>query len=84
MIPGRLGIAKIVDMRQMRVLAEVDELHLPRLVPGAPVEVLGPHVSPDDLAELARTNGYEIMTSLGRRYHRAYVESRDDAAGEET
>jgi multidrug resistance efflux pump len=39
MIPGHPGIAKIVDMRQMRVLAEVDELHLPRLVPGAPVEV---------------------------------------------
>jgi multidrug resistance efflux pump len=40
MIPGRPGIAKIVDMRQLRVLAEVDELHLPRLVPGAPVEVI--------------------------------------------
>ena len=47
MIVGRPGIAKIVDMRQMRVLAEVDELHLPRLVPGAPVEVTfrgSPHV----------------------------------------
>ena len=39
LIAGRLGIAKIVDMRQLRVLAEVDELHLPRLVAGAPVEV---------------------------------------------
>ena len=39
MIPGRPGIAKIVDMRQLRVLAEVDELHLARLVPGAPVEI---------------------------------------------
>jgi multidrug resistance efflux pump len=39
MIPGRPGIAKIVDMRQLRVLAEVDELHLARLVPGTPVEI---------------------------------------------
>jgi multidrug resistance efflux pump len=39
MVSGHPGIAKIVDMRQIRVLAEVDELHLPRLVPGAPVEV---------------------------------------------
>jgi len=39
MIPGRPGIAKIVDMRELRVLAEVDELHLARLVPGAPVEI---------------------------------------------
>jgi multidrug efflux pump subunit AcrA (membrane-fusion protein) len=34
-----LGIAKVVDMRQLRVVAEVDELHLGRLVPGARVEV---------------------------------------------
>ena len=33
------GIAKIVDMRQLRVLADVDELHLSRLVPGARVEI---------------------------------------------
>lgn len=36
---SHMGITKIVDMRQLRVLAEVDELHLARLVPGAPVEV---------------------------------------------
>lgn len=34
-----LGIAKIVDMRELRVLATVDEVHLPRLRPDAPVEV---------------------------------------------
>jgi multidrug resistance efflux pump len=33
------GIAKIVDMRELRVFATVDELHLPRLKKGAPVEV---------------------------------------------
>ena len=47
MIPGHPGIAKIVDMRQLRVVAEVDELHLPRLVVGAPVEITfrgSPHV----------------------------------------
>ena len=31
----------------------------------------------------ARTNGYEIMTALGRRYHRTYVEGRGDAPGED-
>ncbi|HYD05187.1 MAG TPA: HlyD family efflux transporter periplasmic adaptor subunit [Reyranella sp.] len=35
--PG--GIVKIVDMSQMRVLADVDELHLGRVVPGGKVEV---------------------------------------------
>jgi multidrug resistance efflux pump len=38
-IPGHPGIAKIVDMSQLRVIAEVDELHLPSLVPGRKVEV---------------------------------------------
>src|SRR5215813_5384852 len=41
---------------------------------GALVEVLGPHISPDDLAEHARTNAYEVMTALGRRYARVYVD----------
>jgi len=40
--------------------------------PGALVEVLGPHLTPDDLAEHARTNAYEVMTALGRRYARLY------------
>ena len=36
---SEFGIAKIVDMKQLRVFATVDELHLPRLKKGAPVEV---------------------------------------------
>jgi HlyD family secretion protein len=34
-----VGIAKVVDMKQLRVFATVDELHLSRLKVGAPVEV---------------------------------------------
>ena len=34
-----LGIAKVVDMKQLRVFATVDELHLHRLKAGTPVEV---------------------------------------------
>jgi HlyD family secretion protein len=34
-----LGVAKVVDMKQLRVFATVDELHLHRLKVGAPVEV---------------------------------------------
>jgi multidrug resistance efflux pump len=33
------GIAKIVDMSQLRVLADVDELHVGRLAPGGKVDV---------------------------------------------
>jgi alanine racemase len=43
--------------------------------PGAGVEILGPHLTADDLAEHARTNAYEIMTALGRRYARVYLDA---------
>ena len=41
--------------------------------PGDRLELLGPHHGADALAAQARTNGYEILTSLGRRFARRYV-----------
>lgn len=46
--------------------------------PGAVVEVLGDHTTTDDLADHARTNAYEIMTALGRRYARFYSDDRPE------
>jgi alanine racemase len=46
--------------------------------PGAMVEVLGEHMTVDDLADHARTNGYEVMTALGRRYARFYIDDRPE------
>jgi alanine racemase len=40
---------------------------------GDMVEVIGPHQSADDLAAAAGTIGYEVLTSLGARYHREYT-----------
>lgn len=42
------------------------------LYPGAPVELLGPHQSIDDVAADAGTISYEILTQLGHRYAREY------------
>ena len=36
----------------------------------ASVELIGPRQTVDDLAAAAGTIGYEILTSLGGRYHR--------------
>lgn len=41
--------------------------------PGDAVEVMGPHQDADALASAAGTIGYEILTDLGKRYHRDYV-----------
>ena len=48
--------------------------------PGAVVELLGEHQGVDDLAAAAGTIGHEILTSLGHRYRRRYVEA--DAAAD--
>jgi alanine racemase len=42
------------------------------VVPGAPVEILGETIGVDEFGERAGTIGYEILTSLGRRYRRIY------------
>jgi alanine racemase len=41
---------------------------------GGFVEILGERVTVDDLAAYAGTIGYEVLTSLGRRYQRVYVD----------
>ena len=40
--------------------------------PGAFVDLIGPELTADDVAETAGTVGYEILTALGQRYHRVY------------
>ena len=47
---------------------------------GATVEVLGRNVTAEDLADHARTNAYEVMTALGRRYARLYVDRPETAS----
>jgi alanine racemase len=63
-------------------LSTIDVTDVPeaQCQPGDEVEVLGAHMTPDDLAEQARTNAYEIMTSLGRRYARVYIDRPQEQA----
>ncbi len=41
--------------------------------PGAMVELLGDQIGIDEMGRRAGTIGYEILTSLGQRYHRVYI-----------
>ena len=54
-------------------LTTFDVTDVPAVRPGCRLEVLGPHVTVDDLAATAGTSGYEVLTSLGRRFHRVYL-----------
>ena len=53
-------------------LTTFDVTQAPGVVPGAWLEIIGPAQTPDDLAVAAATNAYEVLTSLGRRFHRIY------------
>lgn len=53
-------------------LTTFDVTDIPAAQPGSWLELLGPTQTPDDVALAAGTNGYEVLTSLGRRFQRIY------------
>ncbi|WP_395825232.1 alanine racemase [Collimonas sp.] len=55
------------------ITLDVSGIASERLQAGASVELIGPHRPLDDVARLAGSIGYEILTDLGRRYHREYI-----------
>jgi alanine racemase len=54
-------------------LIAVDVTDAGAVARGDPATLIGDGIGVDDVAEAAGTIGYEILTSLGRRYHRRYV-----------
>jgi alanine racemase len=48
---------------------------------GAAAELIGPAMPVDAVAEAAGTIGYEILTSLGARYHRVYRHPQAETEG---
>ena len=77
----RLPFAGRVSMDS--IVVDISALPSGRPEPGELVELIGPDQTVDDLAAIAGTIGYEILTSLGGRFHRILengVASRDVAA----
>ncbi|MEE4451314.1 alanine racemase [Novosphingobium resinovorum] len=78
----RAPIAGRVSMDSITLdVTDVPEAHL---YPGAPVELIGPHQTIDQVAEDAGTISYEILTQLGHRYERVYLASRNAAENRST
>jgi alanine racemase len=71
------GIRVPVVGRVSMDLITLDVTNVPDQVarPGALVELIGPDHSVDALAREAGTIGYEILTALGPRFHRHYLET---------
>src|SRR4029453_2033773 len=51
-------------------LTTCDVTDHPGLAPGDWLEVMGPRCTPDEVAEAAGTNAYEVLTGLGSRIAR--------------
>jgi alanine racemase len=77
-LSGR-GSAYVGDVRVPFVgrvsmdLITLDVTAAPQIRVGDPVELMGEHLSVDDIAATAGTIGYEILTRLGPRFHRRYI-----------
>ncbi|MBL0375246.1 alanine racemase [Rhizobium sp. KVB221] len=67
----RLPIVGRVSMDSITL--DVSALPSGTLKLGSLVELIGPHQTLEDIAAAAGTISYEILTSLGHRYHREYV-----------
>ena len=58
------------------ITLDVSALPADLAVPGQVVELLGPHISLDDLAVASGTIGYEVLARLGDRLHRTYKQDQ--------
>ena len=67
----RVPIAGRVSMDSITL--DVTEIAPERVAPGAEVELMGEHQPVDEVAALAGTIGYEVLTRLGNRFHRCYL-----------
>ena len=56
------------------IILDVSALPPGSLKAGDLVELIGPDQTIDDIAGLAGTIGYEILTALGKRFHRVYID----------
>jgi len=66
--------ATIVGRVSMDLLTiDISDIPEEQVQPGSAVDLIGPHNPVDTVAAEAGTIGYEILTSLGRRYHRHYL-----------
>lgn len=67
----RLPILGRVSMDSFSV--DISAVAAGDIAEGDLIELIGPHQSADEVAAIAGTIGYEILTSLGRRYRRVYL-----------
>jgi alanine racemase len=69
---GEIRVPVVGRVSMDLITLDVSQVPPGLAAPDAMVDLIGPQESPDALAQQAGTIGYEILTSLGGRYHRVY------------
>lgn len=84
---GKSGLTAYIDDHAAPILGRVSMDMITLDVTDVPaglarrgtfVELIGRHTSVDDMADKSGTLGYEVLTSLGRRYQRVYTGLESD------
>ena len=71
---GRMALPVIGRVSMDLITVDVTGAPEDAVRPGAFLELVGSQYTVDDAARAAGTISYEILTGLGRRYHREYLE----------
>ncbi|WP_272936962.1 alanine racemase, partial [Agrobacterium pusense] len=74
----RLPIAGRVSMDS--IILDISALPEGTLTQGSFVQMIGPEQTLEDIADDAGTIAYEILTGLGRRYRRTYIQPDETPA----
>lgn len=77
----RLPVVGRISMDLMTI--DITETPEDALRPGDDVELIGTHVTADEIGQAGGTFAYEMLTSLGKRYARRYTGLQGDNAPEE-
>jgi len=71
---GSVSLPFIGRVSMDSIILDISALPAGSLKAGDMVQMIGPSQTLDEVAGFADTIGYEILTSLGRRFHRHYLD----------
>lgn len=75
---GDKPVPMVGNVSMDTITLDVSEIALELLYPGALVDLISAKNTADEVAQHAGTIGYEILTSLGLRYQRHYIDTPAD------
>lgn len=80
---GTTATAPLIGRVSMDLLC-LDVSHIPlSQLHGAEAELMGPHLSTEQLAEQAGTMNLEVITRLGHRFERHYINAHTSVSGQQ-